>query len=532
MPGVFEYKYLISIFIFVYSTEILLLPKTMQTWLCGLRRIWNDKKTNRISNVMSSYAAFNKNKYSDNTGNSTSAYREYASILSFGSRILEITFVGLGFLIAYYLKFDDVSLTLEYKTALILVVLLVMLIFPMTGLYRSWRGKNWFNQSKRMTLAWLAVGMLLIVIGFFTKSSASFSREWMINWWLMSWVAILAYRYVLVRYTGLLGAQSWGRRKVAIVGAGELGKRILRNLSTPSWSEYEVVGFVDDNDELVGQSIDGVLVKGKIVNLNSLVEENAIDEIIITLPLTAINDIENIQYQLRHSTVTIRLVPDIYGLRLVNQSVTRFAGLHVLNLTETPMFGVYKLFKVLQDKILSFIILILCSPLLLFIACGVKLSSKGPILYKQERVSWNGESFWMYKFRSMPVDVEDASGPTWSKPSDNRATRFGAFLRRTSLDELPQFLNVLKGDMSIVGPRPERPHFVDNFKDEIPKYMQRHLVKAGITGWAQVNGWRGNTDLKKRIECDIQYIENWTLSFDFKIIFLTIFKGFVNKNAY
>jgi len=169
---------------------------------------------------------------------------------------------------------------------------------------------------------------------------------------------------------------------------------------------------------------------------------------------------------------------------------------------------------------------------LLLIAGGVKLSSAGPVFYLQERISWNGKRFKMLKFRSMPVDAEDTVGPQWTAASDHRATRFGSLLRRTSLDELPQFINVLKGDMSIVGPRPERPVFVEQFRAEVPDYMQKHLVKAGISGWAQVNGWRGDTDLKTRIKYDIYYIENWSVWFDFKIMFLTIFKGLVNKNAY
>jgi len=481
---------------------------------------------------MSDGLAFSHKDSTDHKNSPFSAFREYASILSFSSRIIEMTLVVLGFLLAYYIKFSELSLTQEYKIALVLATLLTLLIFPMTDLYRSWRGKNWLNQAKRMTLAWMMVGTLLIVIAFFTKTSVSFSREWMINWWLITWTTIITFRYLLTKYVNLLGAQGWGHKKVVIVGAGELGQRVSRNLSTPSWSEYDVFGFVDDDEKLFDKNINGAKVLGALRDLENLIEQNRIDEIIITLPLNSINNIEKLLHQLRHSTVTIRLVPDIYGLRLINQSTTKFAGLHVINLTETPIYGIYKLFKVLQDKVLSLIIVTLLSPLYFVIASGIKLSSKGPILYKQERISWNGERFMMYKFRSMPVNAEDQSGPTWAKPTDNRATAFGSFLRRTSLDELPQFFNVIKGDMSIVGPRPERPLFVDDFKEQIPKYMQRHLVKAGITGWAQVNGWRGNTDLKKRIECDIQYIENWSLSFDFKIIIMTITKGLINKNAY
>ncbi len=208
------------------------------------------------------------------------------------------------------------------------------------------------------------------------------------------------------------------------------------------------------------------------------------------------------------------------------------AGFPVLNITESPMFGLNRVIKFLEDKIIAGIILVLISPLLLIISLGVKLSSPGPVFYRQERVSWNSKPFMMMKFLSMPIDSESKTGAVWTKSGEDRATIFGAFLRRTSLDELPQFLDVLKGNMSIVGPQLESPVFVDQFKEEVPRYMKKHIMKAGITGWAQVNGWRGNTDLHKRIEYDLYYIDNWSLWFDIKIIFLMLFKGFVHKNAY
>lgn len=196
------------------------------------------------------------------------------------------------------------------------------------------------------------------------------------------------------------------------------------------------------------------------------------------------------------------------------------------------MKGIKRLIKWLEDKLVAFLILIFISPFLLILSILVKCSSRGPIFYKQKRVSLNGKVFNILKFRSMPVDIESRSGAVWAKKGEARATKIGAFLRKTSLDELPQFINVLRGDMSIVGPRPERPELVKKFKDQIPRYMERHMVKAGITGLAQINGWRGNTDLKKRIEYDLFYIEHWSFALDIKIIFITIFKGFVNKNAY
>ena len=211
--------------------------------------------------------------------------------------------------------------------------------------------------------------------------------------------------------------------------------------------------------------------------------------------------------------------------------MTEIAGLPVINLTESPLEGANRLLKKLEDFVLSLSILLIASPLMLLIAIGVKLSSPGPVFYRQERVTWNGERFRMLKFRTMPIDAESATGPVWSRRDEGRATRFGAFLRRTSLDELPQFLNVLRGEMSLVGPRPERPEFVERFRQEIPGYMQKHLVKAGITGWAQVNDLRGDTSLHERIQYDLYYIENWSLWFDLRILALTLMHIFRSRNA-
>ena len=259
--------------------------------------------------------------------------------------------------------------------------------------------------------------------------------------------------------------------------------------------------------------------------------EATVDEVWLALPLSDETAIKNALHALRHSTAAIRFAPDMFTLRLINHGVSDVLGVPMFDLSTSPMTGMNQLVKWLEDKVLSSLILLLISPIMILLALGVKLTSKGPVFYRQERVGLNGKPFHMLKFRSMPVDTEK-SGVQWGGSATKATTRFGQFIRKTSLDELPQFLNVLKGDMSIVGPRPERPMFVEQFKEEIPDYMKKHLVKAGITGWAQVHGWRGDTDLKTRIEYDLYYIENWSLWLDLKIVFLTIFKGFVNKNAY
>ena len=223
---------------------------------------------------------------------------------------------------------------------------------------------------------------------------------------------------------------------------------------------------------------------------------------------------------------------DIFGFQLLRHSFSEVAGMPVIGLTDTPLEGFQRVLKTLEDYVLGGAAVLLASPLLCAIAAGIKLTSRGPILYRQERVTWNGRRFTMVKFRSMPIDSESHSGPVWSRQSDPRATWFGALLRRYSLDELPQLFNVLHGDMSLVGPRPERPEFVAQFRQEIPGYMQKHMVKAGITGWAQVNDLRGSSDLSKRIQYDLYYIDNWSVWFDLRILALTVWHVFRSRNAY
>jgi putative colanic acid biosynthesis UDP-glucose lipid carrier transferase len=332
----------------------------------------------------------------------------------------------------------------------------------------------------------------------------------------------------------LMRSHGWNERRIIIIGAGELGVKLAETVQQAMWTGFRVIAFFDDAADQKPSQIAGIPVLQTPSDLGVYVveEKKLIDELWLALPLRAENRVKEILYQLRHDTMTTRFVLDIFGMNLLNHSVTELAGFPILNIRRTPMAGINRLIKAIEDRVLASLILLLISPLLVVIALIIKLTSKGPVFYRQKRVSWNGKEFDMLKFRSMPVDAESSTGPVWAKQGEARATKVGALLRKTSLDELPQFINVLMGDMSIVGPRPERRVFVEEFKDIIPGYMQKHLVKAGITGWAQVNGWRGNTSLEKRIEYDLYYIENWSLAFDLKIIFQTFFQGFINKNAY
>lgn len=454
------------------------------------------------------------------------------SFISRLSDFLTILFSGyVSFEMRFY--FDGVYTSVEdYLLMVSYGAILSLIIFPWFGVYRSWRGESVFHQLRAVVFSWLVVWVVVIMLLFTLKASADFSRIWLGTWFVTTLVMIVLVRRVIYYLLNILRRKGVNHKKVVIYGAGNLGKDILARVQSADWAGIDVDRFYDDNPDLNGAEISGVPVCSDIDSLSSYIQNNAVDELWLALPLRAELRLKEIMNHLKHNVVTIKLLPDIFGVRLINHSVGDMLGLPIVSLSASPMDGSNRFIKAAEDRVLAALILLFISPVLLVLSIGVKLSSRGPVLFKQKRVGWNGEEFTMYKFRSMPVDVEKKSGAVWAKAGENRATRFGTFMRKTSLDELPQFFNVLIGDMSIVGPRPERKVFVDQFKEEIPDYMKKHLVKAGVTGWAQVNGWRGDTDLKMRIEYDMYYIENWSVWFDLKIIFLTIFKGFINKNAY
>ena len=379
----------------------------------------------------------------------------------------------------------------------------------------SWRGAQMPAMLAKLTGRWFMVVSLLLLWLFAFKASQEFSRVWFAVWMVSAVVLLWLGRVAIYLVLRSLRLRGVGLRQVALVGSQAAIASLQTRMVSAGWSGYVVSQVVARTDD--------------VASLEALATA-PLDEIWVMLPLGDAQAIQHTLHALRHSAASIRLVPDLLTLRLINHGVTEVMGVPMYDVSASPMAGMNQLLKWVEDKLLSLLILLLISPVMLAVAVGVKLSSRGPVFYKQERVGLNNRTFDMLKFRSMPVDVEK-DVVRWGGANAKATSRFGQFIRRTSLDELPQFLNVLWGDMSIVGPRPERPMFVEQFKDEIPDYMKKHLVKAGITGWAQVNGWRGDTDLKTRIEFDLFYIENWSVWLDLKIIFLTIFKGFLNKNA-
>lgn len=349
-------------------------------------------------------------------------------------------------------------------------------------------------------------------------------------WYAVGGTAILAMRYALRNFLQKLRSRGFNLRHIVIIGSGDVGRHVLRTIKDTPDTGFNILAYFSDDSS--GEDLGEAIQHDAVSKSLSYLEVTPVDQIWLAMPLHETKKIEYIINDLKNVTADIRLVPDIFSFRLINHSISSIAGMPVINLSVTPMEGINLWIKAIEDKVIATVILLLISPLFLLLALAVKLTSPGPAFYHQKRLSWNGKEFTMYKFRTMPVDAERQSGAVWATRGEARSTPIGGIMRRTSLDELPQFWNVLKGDMSIVGPRPERPVFVAQFRNEIPSYMQKHMVKAGITGWAQINGWRGDTDLKKRIEHDLYYIDNWSLWFDLRIIFMTIFRGILHKNAY
>ena len=467
-----------------------------------------------------------------------SVFKTYSNLISLFARVSDPASVLLAAIVAYGLRFsfEDIAFDKDYKFIISFAIFGVIILFPLFNLYTSWRGQSLLRQAKMVFWAWCVVVVVMILLLFALKISAVYSRVWLGSWAVLGLLFILASRIGVYSFLQYQRRMSRNIRTVVIIGAGDLGRKVNEQVSLSSWTGYVVSGYFDDNPGLKGTLVDGVEVKGSICEVEQYLSKNEVDEIWLALPLRAEERMKELLYDLRHLTVNIKLIPDIFGFSILNHSMTEIAGLPAVNLSDTPMGGANRVIKELEDRLLAFIIILLISPVLLCISVAIKLTSSGPILFKQKRHGWDGRVINIYKFRTMNSHTDSDNTITQASRNDSRVTRLGGFLRKTSLDELPQFYNVLQGRMSIVGPRPHAVEHNELYKDKVNKYMLRHMVKPGITGWAQINGLRGETNtldkMKKRVEYDLYYIENWSLWFDVKIIFLTLIKGFVHKNAY
>jgi putative colanic acid biosynthesis UDP-glucose lipid carrier transferase len=441
-------------------------------------------------------------------------------------RLTDVAIIPFSAYVANGAVHGHVGMSNYLGLAMAISVIIALWFYPALGLYRAWRGewlgKELLSASQAWTFNFLTLAFVLYITGNANPDRVVYFSAW----YLFGLVGLVLTRASVRLFLNNLRGHGRNKTHVIVVGDNGLATSTIKTLKKSDWAGFNVVGYFGQS-EIVGEKL-----LGSYSEINSYLEEHgaSVDQVWIAMPLAKEKEINAILSQLHFATQDVRLVPGIDGFRLINNSVAQIADMPVLNLQVSPMTGMNRFLKAVEDRVLSALILAAISPVMILLALGVKFTSPGPVFYRQERVSRSGKPFMMYKFRSMPVDTEK-NGVQWGSASMKATNRFGQFIRKASLDELPQFLNVLFGDMSIVGPRPERTQFVNEFKHNIDGYMQKHLVKAGITGWAQVNGWRGDTDLKKRIECDLYYINHWSIWMDLRIILMTFFKGFINVNA-
>jgi Undecaprenyl-phosphate glucose phosphotransferase len=316
-----------------------------------------------------------------------------------------------------------------------------------------------------------------------------------------------------------------------VIGSGRLARQVLEQIDLHRELGFRAVGALSLSKKRLGTTVGAVEVIGTVRDLRRIIRERGVDQVLVALPSRSAHVLPRIMEVCADTTVDVKVVPDVYQYATLFGGLEEFGGLPIVNLQSTGVLGINAFLKRIFDVVFSALFLLLLSPLLALLALLVKLSSPGPVLFRQERVGLDGKPFEMLKFRTMRADAE-SGGAQFAEPADPRTTILGSFLRRTSLDELPQLINVLKGDMSLVGPRPERPVFIERFRRRIPRYQLRHMVKAGMTGWAQIHGLRGNTSIEKRVEYDLYYIEHWSLLLDLKILARTVAFGFLSRNAY
>jgi exopolysaccharide biosynthesis polyprenyl glycosylphosphotransferase len=426
-----------------------------------------------------------------------------------------------------------------YLYLLPFVLVLWPLVFYFHGLYQSRRGRSQIDETVTILLAVLLATVLLsVVIAWYRPPAAPGSHEYftysraflglfaLVDLLFVTGTRMLA-RYAMRR----VRRKGHNLQRILVVGAGSLGREITQKILAHREMGFEVVGFLDDDPGKLGTQVLGVPVLGTLRQAEEVLAQRGIDQVFLALPLEAHKKLLQLLELMARECVDIRLVPDILQYATLNATLEDVDGTPVINLSQVPLQGWNSMVKRGMDLAIAAAALVGVLPLLPLLAVAIWLEDRGPIFYRQERMGLDGKPFMILKFRSMRVDAEATSGPVWAIKDDPRRTRVGTFLRHWSLDELPQVWNVLRGDMSIVGPRPERPSFVREFKHKIPRYMLRHRVKSGITGWAQVHGWRGNTSIKKRIQYDLYYIQNWSLALDFKILWLTL-RHALRLNAY
>lgn len=453
--------------------------------------------------------------------------------------VFDALVIAMSYVTAWFIKFQgpfsETSVRVlsfeQYMSALVFIVPGFLILYYAFNLYTPKR-----MQGRRLELANITkastLGVFLIMVALYVLRIIDFSRSVIFIFYGINIVAETLLRNVIRYILRDMRRRGFNQKHVLLVGYSRAAEEYVdRIITNPQWG-YTVYGILDDDVE-AGTVYKGISVIGRISDLIEILERESLDEIAITLGLGEYYRLEEIVALCEKSGVHTKFIPDYNNIIPTKPYTEDILGLPVINIRHVPLTNnFYALIKRIIDILGSLCGMALASPVMLAACLLIKITSPGPLIYRQERVGLHNKTFQMYKFRSMEVQKESEEKKAWTTKNDPRVTGIGKLMRRTSIDELPQLFNILKGDMSLVGPRPERPFFVEKFREEIPRYMVKHQVRPGLTGWAQVNGYRGDTSIRKRIEYDLYYIENWTLGFDVKILVLTVFKGFVNKNAY
>ncbi|MFR6273596.1 MAG: undecaprenyl-phosphate glucose phosphotransferase [Blautia sp.] len=453
--------------------------------------------------------------------------------------VIDAFVIALSYFLAWVIKFyvpflnDNVGRLpfRVYMSALLFIVPGYLILNYAFNMYTPKR-----MQGRRLELSNIikanTIGMFLFVGVLYLVKQIDFSRHVIFIFYVVNIFLETLSRNLIRLGLRQMRSKGYNQKHVLLVGYSRAAEEYIdRILANPQWG-YKVRGILDDHIE-AGTEYKGIKVLGRIANLMVILPQNHLDEIAITLGLNEYYRLEQIVALCEKSGVHTKFIPDYNRIIPTKPYTEDILGLPVINIRYVPLSNTFNaLIKRIMDLGGALASIVLFSPVMLFSVIMIKLTSPGPLIYKQERVGLHNRNFMMYKFRSMDVQPPEEEKKAWTVKDDPRVTNFGKFMRKTSIDELPQLFNVLRGEMSLVGPRPERPFFVEKFREEIPRYMIKHQVRPGLTGWAQVNGYRGNTSIRKRIEYDLYYIENWTIGLDIKILFLTVFKGFVNKNAY
>jgi Undecaprenyl-phosphate glucose phosphotransferase len=454
--------------------------------------------------------------------------------------ISDLVVVALAWILSYIIRFDLFPITPPllgvptFSTHVQFVVPLWVIWGLVSGkfnLYRPRRIEHYLREILDIGKS-LTFTLIILVAIIYLLRRFEFSRLAFLHFWILGALGLVTSRFIARKALKNLRRRGYNQRFAVIAGTGELGRKVQEKIDLFPELGIRVTGFLSSHAEELRKKIRGIPIIGMYADLERILDQNHVDIFFIALPVSESEYLQDLLWKLQDHLSDIKVVPGAYEFINLRGGIDELDGLPFVSLRNSPLYGWNRVFKRVFDLALGSFLLLVLAPLLAVIALLVKMSSKGPIVYRQERVGMDGHSFEILKFRTMKADAEVETGPVWAKADDPRRTRIGTFLRKTGLDELPQLFNVLLGEMSLVGPRPERPNFVEEFRRTIPSYMLRHKIKTGITGWAQINGWRGNTSLEKRIEHDLFYIQHWSIGFDLRILLMTLWKGFFNKSAY